>query len=129
MSPQSNTRTEAPTGGYHHGGLAACTRFAVPVTALDRRSGEGIIETVMQIEHEIERDIVDYLGVHYGIEPDEISDESTMEDLGVDSLGVLFIGETIEQKYKILLNDERIAGVRTLSDFKNLILLKIGGSA
>ncbi len=84
------------------------------------------MRSVMPIEHEVERDIVEYLGAHYGIEPDEITDESTMEDLGVDSLGVLFIGETVETKYRISLNDERIAGVRTLSDFKNLILLKIG---
>ena len=79
----------------------------------------------MPIEYEVERDIVEYLGAHYSIEPDEITDESTMDDLGVDSLGVLGIAEIVENKYGISLDDERIAGVRTVSDFKHLIALKI----
>jgi acyl carrier protein len=78
----------------------------------------------MSFENEIERDIVEYLGAHYGVEPDEITDESTLEDLGVDSLGVLGIADIVETKYGVSLDDERIAGVRTLSDFKDLIVLK-----
>ena len=46
-------------------------------------------------------------------------------DLGVDSLGVLAIADIVENKYGISLDDERIAGVRTLSDFKNLIAVKM----
>ena len=83
----------------------------------------------MPIEYEVERDIVDYLGAHYSIEPDQITDESTLDDLGVDSLGVLAIADIVESKYGISLNDERIAGVRTLSDFKDLIVLKIAETA
>jgi acyl carrier protein len=79
----------------------------------------------MSIEHEVERDIIEYLGAHYNIEPGEITDESTLDDLGVDSLGVLAIADIVENKYGISLDDERIAGVRTLSDFKDLIVLKI----
>ena len=79
----------------------------------------------MSIEHEVERDIIEYLSAHYNIEPDEITDESTLDDLGVDSLGVLAIADIVENKYGISLDDERIAGVRTLSDFKDLIVLKI----
>ena len=62
---------------------------------------------------------------HYGVEPDEITDESTLSDLGLDSLGVLAIADIVENKYGISLDDERIAGVRTVSDFKALIVLKI----
>src|SRR6476620_5024018 len=87
-----------------------------------QRSGERKIDIVMSIADEIERDIIEYLGAHYGVEPDEITDESTLEDLGLDSLGVLDI---VENKYGISLDDERIAGVRTLSDFKDLVVLKI----
>ena len=79
----------------------------------------------MSIEYEIERDIVEYLGAHYGVEPDEITDQSTLEDLGVDSLGVLAIADIVENKYGVSFDDERIAGVRTVSDFKDLIVLKI----
>ena len=78
----------------------------------------------MSIENDVERDIVEYLGAHYGVEPDEITDESTLADLGVDSLGVLGIADIVETKYGVSLDDERIAGVRTLSDFTNLIASK-----
>lgn len=78
----------------------------------------------MSFENDIERDIVEYLGAHYGVEPDEITDESTLEDLGVDSLGVFGIADIVESKYGVSLDDERIAGVRTLSDFTDLIVLK-----
>ena len=47
----------------------------------------------------------------------------------VDSLGVLVIADIVENKYGISLDDERIAGVRTLSDFKDLIVLKIAETA
>jgi acyl carrier protein len=87
------------------------------------------LRNVMPIEYEVERDIVEYLGAHYSIEPDEITDESTMDDLGLDSLGVLAIADIVENKYGISLDDERIAGVRTLSDFKYLIVLKIAEAA
>ena len=83
----------------------------------------------MSIEHEIERDIVEYLGAHYGLEPDQITDESTLDDLGLDSLGVLAIADVVEKKYDISLDDERIARVRTVCDFKNLIALKIAEAA
>jgi acyl carrier protein len=81
-------------------------------------------ESGMSIENDVERDIVEYLGAHYGVEPDEITDESTLADLGVDSLGVLGIADIVETNYGVSLDDERIAGVRTLSDFKALIALK-----
>ena len=83
----------------------------------------------MSIADEIELDIAEYLGAHYGVEPDQITDEATLEDLGVDSLGVLGIAEIVENKYGISLDDERIAGVRTVSDFKDLIVLKSAEAA
>jgi acyl carrier protein len=95
------------------------------VTRPNGGSGEGNREALMSIDDYVERDIVEYLGAHYGIESDEIDDESTMDDLGVDSLGVLAIADIVENKYGISLDDERIAGVRTVSDFKGLIVLKI----
>jgi acyl carrier protein len=78
----------------------------------------------MSIENDVECDIVEFLGAHYGVEPDEITDESTLEQLGVDSLGVFGIADIVEAKYGVSLDDERIAGVRTLSDFKDLVVAK-----
>lgn len=81
------------------------------------------------IEHEVERDVAEYLGAHYGVEPDQITDESRLEDLGVDSLGVLGIADIVENKYGVSLDDERIVRVRTLSDFKDFVVLKIAEMA
>jgi len=78
----------------------------------------------MSIESDIERDIVEYLRAHCGVEADEITDRSTFEDLGLDSLGLFAIADIIETKYGVSLDDERIVGVRTFSDFKNFISLK-----
>lgn len=75
----------------------------------------------MSIANDAERDIVEYLRAHHGVEADEITDESTLADLGLDSLGMLAIGDILHAKYGISLDDERIAGVRTFSDFKNFI--------
>jgi acyl carrier protein len=63
----------------------------------------------MPIEHEVEGDIALYLGAHYGLEPDEITDESTLEGLRRDSLGVLAIAGTVQKKYGVSLDDERSA--------------------
>ena len=83
----------------------------------------------MSIENDVERDIVEFLGAHYGLEPEEITDESTLEELGVDSLGFFFIAEIVNAKYGVSLDEERIAGVRTLSDFKDLIVLESGAAS
>src|SRR4029078_259066 len=79
-----------------------------------QRSGERKIDIVMSIADEIETDIIEYIGAHYGVEPDEITDESTLEDLGLDSLGVLAIADIVENKYGISLDDQRIARGRTI---------------
>jgi acyl carrier protein len=78
----------------------------------------------MSIANDIEADIALYLRAHHGVEADEVTDESTLADLGLDSIGVLTIGDILENKYGISFDDERIAGVRTYADFKNFILLK-----
>lgn len=78
----------------------------------------------MSLANDVERDIVQYLRAHHSVEPDEITDESTLADLGLDSLGVLAIGDILETKYGISFDDERIAGVRTYSDFKKFIFFK-----
>ena len=104
-------------------------RLAVACDPAEQRVRSREHRNCHPIEYEVERDIVEYLGAHYHIEPDEITDESTLDDLGLDSLGVLAIADIVEKKYGISLDDERIAGVRTVSDFKDLIVLKIAAVA
>ena len=64
----------------------------------------------------IENAIVDYLGAHYGVDREEIMAATTLDELGLDSLGVLAIADLVEKKYGVSLDDERIAGVRTFAD-------------
>lgn len=72
----------------------------------------------------IEADIIGYLDAHYGVDRAEIHAAKTLEDLGLDSLGVLAIADLVEKKYSVSLDDERIAGVRTFTDLMNLIARK-----
>ncbi|WP_067464467.1 acyl carrier protein [Nocardia amamiensis] len=78
----------------------------------------------MSVVAEIQKDIFDYLESHYGIEPDEIKSHSALNELGVDSLGLLAIADLVKKKYGIELDDERIASVRTFGDFTDLLALK-----
>lgn len=75
---------------------------------------------------DVERDIAEYLRAHHGVEANEITDESTLADLGLDSLSVFAIGDILQSKYGISLDDERIAGVRTYSEFKTFIFMNRG---
>ncbi|WP_067537628.1 acyl carrier protein [Nocardia crassostreae] len=75
----------------------------------------------MSIVVEIQRDIFDYLESHYGIEPEEIKSHSRLNELGVDSLGLLAIADLVKKKYGIALDDERIASVKTFQDFIALL--------
>jgi acyl carrier protein len=78
----------------------------------------------MPIAKDVEYDIVEYLSAHHGVEAEEITDEATLADLGLDSLGVLVIGDILHTKYGVSLDDERIAAVRTFSDLKHFIAMK-----
>ncbi|MBY8862211.1 acyl carrier protein [Nocardia sp. CA2R105] len=79
----------------------------------------------MQVETSIRDDIAEFLQAHYQIDLDSVSADATMEDLGLDSLGVLSVADLIETKYGISLDDERIASVRTFSDLMDLIRVKV----
>ncbi len=79
----------------------------------------------MALVAEIHKDIFDYLESHYGIEPDEIKSNSELKELGIDSLGLLAIADIAKKKYGIVLDDERIASVRTFQDFNDLLERKV----
>lgn len=79
----------------------------------------------MPIDVSIKDDIAEFLRTHYEIDIEAISPEATMDDIGLDSLGVLTIADLIETSYGISLDDERIASVRTFTDLLELIQVKI----
>lgn len=88
-----------------------------------KESRTAVPENIGSVASDVEREIVDYLRAHHGVEPDEITDESTLVDLGLDSLAVFAIGDILQSKYGISIDDERVAGVRTFSEFKAFIFM------
>ncbi|MGW4741979.1 acyl carrier protein [Nocardia xishanensis] len=78
----------------------------------------------MSIEQAVRDDISGYLLAHYEIDLSELPPDTTVRDLGVDSLGLLAIANLIEKKYGFSMDDERLASVRTLSDLLEFIRLK-----
>ena len=65
-----------------------------------------------------------YLVEHCDVQPDSISADTLLVDLGVDSLELLALSQELEKEYRISLDDERIASVHSLSD-----LIKFIGAA
>ncbi|MET8654399.1 MULTISPECIES: acyl carrier protein [Nocardia] len=83
----------------------------------------------MSVDVSIRDDIADFLLNHYNVDLNSVPADATLEDLGLDSLGVLSVADLIETKYDISLDDERIASVKTFSDLMDLIRVKIAESA
>jgi acyl carrier protein len=78
---------------------------------------------------EIQKDILDYLESHFEIEPDKIESNAELNDLGIDSLGLISIANRVEERYGIALGDEWIDSVRTFQDFSDLLERKAAAGA
>ncbi len=53
--------------------------------------------------------------------PDEVAPDSTLEDLGIDSLDGLRIVAAVEKKYGIVIGENEIAKIRTMPDIFGLV--------
>jgi acyl carrier protein len=58
-----------------------------------------------------------------------ISEKTTISELGIDSLGMLEIVGSMERQLKIQLPDEALAGIQTVEDLLNLVEKKLAASA
>jgi len=72
----------------------------------------------------IRQDIQDYLAANYDIALDSVAPESTLEDLGFDSLGLLGIATLLENKYGIKFDTASMFRVATLADLMELVKAK-----
>ena len=59
--------------------------------------------------------------------PETVSMESTIKDLGLDSLDVVDIMLAIEEKLSIHFEDEELLGLKTVKDTVDLITRKVQG--
>ena len=55
------------------------------------------------------------------VEIDEVSPDSQLEDLGIDSLGGLRIVAAVEKKYGLVIEEQAISKIRTMPDIFVLV--------
>ena len=54
--------------------------------------------------------------VEFGVDPDELSLDATLEDLEIDSLDLFELGQILGQEFGIEVNPDDFENVRTLGD-------------
>jgi acyl carrier protein len=59
-----------------------------------------------------------------GVRPDD----HLVADLGIESIDILNLANTVEEKYDLALQDEEISGLQTVRDLHALVLRKVSGS-
>ena len=72
----------------------------------------------------IRADIGAYLSANYGIALETIAPDSTLQDVGFDSLGVLSVATMIENKYGLFLEDEQMQGLKTFGELMELLRVR-----
>jgi acyl carrier protein len=61
-------------------------------------------------------DVSDFLAENYGIALDAVAPETTLEDLGVDSLGMFSVVTLLENKHAVRLDSATLTKLRTVGD-------------
>ena len=69
--------------------------------------------------------IVDLLSEQFSVEPEEITMQTTLEDLGADSLDIVEMLMAIEENFGITVSDEEAVTLKTISDVADFIEKKI----
>ena len=71
--------------------------------------------------------IVKLLAEQFGMEPDELSEETTFEDLGADSVDLVELSMSLEEEFGIdEMGEEDIAGIHNVGDLVNFLQSKLG---
>ena len=66
-------------------------------------------------------DVSDFLAQNYDIALDAVAPETTLEELGVDSLGMFSVVTLLENKHAIRLDNATLAKLRTVGDLLALV--------
>jgi acyl carrier protein len=62
----------------------------------------------------------------FGVDPSEISLESTFEELDVDSLDLAELSQIIEEEYGVALKGDDVKKIRTVGDAVDLVVTRAG---
>jgi acyl carrier protein len=75
---------------------------------------------------QVEARVVEALA-SFGPEPDEITRESTFEELDIDSLDLVELAQIVEDEYGVVLKGEDMKELQTVGDAVDLVLSKADG--
>jgi acyl carrier protein len=78
----------------------------------------------MSVYDSVRKDIAAYLAENFDIALDAILPDSTLEDVGFDSLGVLGIAALLENKYGLVLDSAPMARAKTFGELMELVKAK-----
>ena len=71
--------------------------------------------------------IVKLLSEQFGMEPDEINEDTTFEDLGADSVDLVELSMSLEEEFGIdEMGEEDIASIHNVGDLVNYLQGKLG---
>ncbi|MBL7262258.1 acyl carrier protein [Paractinoplanes lichenicola] len=80
----------------------------------------------MSLRTDLYADITGFLTAKCDADPDQLSVESDLYyDIGIDSLDLVAMAQTLQGSYGISMDDERIGGLRTVGDVLEFALSKI----
>jgi acyl carrier protein len=75
----------------------------------------------MPATEEIRREVIGIVAGIAEVEPDEVSDDASLEQLGIDSLGGLRLVAAVEKRFCVVIDESEIAGIRTMQDVFALV--------
>jgi acyl carrier protein len=63
----------------------------------------------------------------FGPDADQITRESTFEELDIDSLDLVELAQIVEDEYSVVLKGEDMKGLKTVGDAVDLIVARVDG--
>jgi acyl carrier protein len=80
----------------------------------------------MSLRTDLYADITGFLLAKCDADPDELSVESDLyDDIGIDSLDLVAMAQTLQGAYGTSMDDERIGSLRTVGDVVDFAVAKI----
>ncbi|MEU2896447.1 acyl carrier protein [Streptomyces sp. NPDC088106] len=80
----------------------------------------------MSLRTDLYADITEFLLAKCDADPDELSADSDLyHDIGIDSLDLIAMGQSLQGAYGISMDDERIGSLRTVGDVLEFAVSKI----
>ena len=64
----------------------------------------------------------------FGLEVEDLSEDTTFEELGADSVDIMELSMSVEEEFDVEeLGEEDLSGIQTVGDLVNALQAKLGG--